>query len=79
YGQDQGRTDPLVQAVVVEWSHQRRATELEESCFQNSLDDSSSEVSLRNLQRYLTTSRRTLLKNLGLLRKLAPSNPADRG
>ena len=75
FGRDQGRIDPLVRAVVVECSHQRRATELEESYFQNSLDDPSSKVSLRNLQRYLTTSRRALLKNLGLLRKLAPSIP----
>jgi hypothetical protein len=75
YGQDAGAHQPPVQAVVVEWSHQRRATELEESYFQNSLDDSTSTVSLRNLQRYLTTSRRGLLKNVGLLRKLAPSMP----
>jgi hypothetical protein len=72
------RTDPLVQAVVVQWSHQRRATELEESCLENSLEDSSSALSLGNLQRYQTTSRRALLKNLGLLRKQAPSIPPDR-
>ncbi|MGO9083646.1 MAG: hypothetical protein ACLQBK_00330 [Candidatus Sulfotelmatobacter sp.] len=55
YGRDQVCTDPLVRAVVVEWSHQRRATELEESCFQNSLDDPSSKV-LGNSDRQLSAA-----------------------
>ena len=71
YAQEEGRTDPeLVHRIVIEWSHQRKAAELEESSFQNAFNDSGAPVSLRKLQRYRTTSHRNLLKDLAQLRAL---------
>ena len=55
YGQGDVLTDPLVEAVIIELSHQRRVTELEDSFFQNNFDDSSHPVSLGILQRYRTS------------------------
>jgi hypothetical protein len=73
YGKGDAATDELVQAVVAECSHQRRATELEPSCFQRDLEDSRDTVSLDKLQRHQTRSRRALMKNLARLRKPAPT------
>jgi len=73
YGKGDAGTDELVQAVVAEWSHQRRATELEPNCLQNDLEDSRHTVSLSKLQRHQTRSRRALLKKLARLRKPAPT------
>ncbi len=69
--EDGRRTDPaLVHRIVMEWSHQRTAAELEESCFQNAFDDFGARESLRKLHRYRTTSHRNLLKDLAKLRAL---------
>jgi len=73
YAPEDGRSDlaALVHRIVIEWSHQRTAAELEESCFRNAFDDSSAPESLRKLQRYRTTSHRNLLKDLAQLRALS--------
>ena len=72
YAPEDGRTDPeLVHRIVIEWSHQRTAAELEESCFRNAFDDSGADESLWKLQRYRTTSHRNLLKDLARLRALS--------
>ncbi len=68
---DDERADELLQAIIVEWSHQQRALKLEEKCLQNAMDDDASTVSLSKLQRYRTTSRQLLLKNLVRLRRRA--------
>jgi len=69
YGKDDAGTDALLRKVVAEWSHQSRALELEDGCLRNAKDDSSSTVSLSKLQRYRTTSQRSLLKNLARLHR----------
>jgi hypothetical protein len=73
YGKGDATTDELVRAVVAEWEHQRRVTELEPNCFQNDLEDSRDIVSLGKVQRHQTRSRRALLKKLARLRKQAPT------
>jgi hypothetical protein len=74
YAKSDAGTDELVQAVVAEWSHQRRVTKLEPTCFQNDLEDSRYTVSLGKLQRHQTRSRRALLKN----RKCQSKHTVDR-
>jgi hypothetical protein len=76
YGREEveTETDRLLRSVVVEVSHQRRAMELEDGCLQNALDGSPAVVSLDHLQRYRTTSRRALLKQLSRLHRLGTRN-----
>jgi len=61
--------EATVRSVVVELAHQRRVTELEESCLQSLRNGSSTPVSLEHLHRYRTTSQRALLKHLEQLRR----------
>lgn len=61
------QTDATLEKVVVEWMHQQQLDEIESKLLENGLDDSNLIVSLRNLLRYRTTSRRALLKNLAQL------------
>lgn len=73
YGTHDVGNKALLQSVVVEWSRQRKAIELEKDRLQNVLDDTHSTASLPNLVRYRTTSRQALLRNLEQLRKRVPA------
>ena len=64
-GKDQ--TDPILHSIVVEYAHQHLATVIEANLVQNAFDNSSAPISLRNLLRYRTASRRALLKSLAEL------------
>lgn len=57
----------LLQTIVVEWSHQKRASELEEQCWLKAIEDPPSSVNLSKLHRYRTTNQRSLLKHLSRL------------
>jgi len=64
---EKDQTDPILHSVVVEYAHQHLATVVEANLVQNAFDNSSAPVSLRNLLRYRTASRRALLKSLAEL------------
>ena len=70
YGADELRTDPVVEVIIVEMSHQRTAAELEQRCLEEGWDDSSGPITLHNLLRYRSRSHRELLKNLAKLHAL---------
>jgi hypothetical protein len=57
-------SDPILQSAVREYAHQYLAIQIEARLVQNGFDDSKAPVSLRNLNRYRTTSERALLKSL---------------
>jgi hypothetical protein len=61
-GQDP--SDPILQSAGREYAHQYLAIQIEARLVQNGFDDSNSSVSLHNLNRYRTTSKRALLKSL---------------
>lgn len=61
-GQDP--SDPILQSAVREYAHQYLAIQIEVRLVKNGFDDSNTPVSLRNLNRYRTTSERALLKSL---------------
>ena len=73
-GRGDVETDALSRSVVVELAIQHRATDLEEGCLRSALDGSPAAVSLDHLQRYRTTSRRALLKQLSRLHRRGTRN-----
>jgi len=73
-GREDVETDALSRSVVVELAIQHRATDLEEGCLRSALDGSRAAVSLDHFQRYRTTSRRALLKQLSRLHRLGTRN-----
>lgn len=75
FGQGDVRTEPLVEAVIIELSHQRSVTALEDSCFPDNFDDSRGPLSLRTLLRYRTSSHRKLLKHFAQLSALPRQKP----
>lgn len=63
-GIGQDPSDPILQSAGREYAHQYLAIRIEARLVQNGFDDSNAPVSLRNLNRYRTTSERALLKSL---------------
>jgi len=61
---DDERSQELLQRVVVECYHQKRALELEEQCLLKAVDDSDAAIKLDRLHRHRTASQRSLLKHL---------------
>lgn len=75
YGDDDIRTQLLIEGLVVECWRQRQALVVEVSCFKSVAEAQwhyGPQGTMSNLQRYRTASQRALLKNLELLDQLPP-------
>jgi len=80
YGDDDIRTNLLVDGLVVEHWRQRQALAIEVSCYKSVAEAQwhyGPQGTLPNLQRYRTASQHALFKNLELLEELPP--PASEG